>query len=154
MRHCNKYHFPNFIIFLAVPRLDLAAGEGTAAKACLLERQAYFGFGLSESHCKKLEMNLTSFILAEMGREGSTHFRPEFLQEPEGDEAKDAASNIEKKKRKKGKDTAVEKSKAGAGGSQKEEPSEEKPPKKPKKTKQNEQMEEEEAAKSEESMPW
>lgn len=132
----------------------MAAGEGTAAKACLLERQPYFGFGLSECHCKKLEMNLTNFILAEMGREGSTHFRPEFLQEPEGDEAKDAGSNVEKKKRKKEGKDKEKKTKSGAGGNEKAEATEEKPPKKPKKSKQNEQMEEEEAAASEESMPW
>ncbi len=99
-------------------------------------------------------MNLTNFILAEMGREGSTHFRPEFLQEPEGDEAKDAGSNVEKKKRKKEGKDKEKKTKSGAGGNEKAEATEEKPPKKPKKSKQNEQMEEEEAAASEESMPW
>ena len=61
---------------------DLAPGQGTAAKACLAERLPYFGLTLSETHGRKLELQLTDYIVAEMKREGSTFFRPEACQNP------------------------------------------------------------------------
>eukprot|EP00435_Cladocopium_sp_Y103_P014446 s3581_g3.t1 len=61
--------------------LELAAGQGCAAKACLMERVPYFGFVLSEQHGKKLELLLTEFLLAQMKVEGSSHYRPEAVQE-------------------------------------------------------------------------
>jgi hypothetical protein len=47
-------------------RLDLAAGQGCAAKAALLERVPYYGFVLSDQHCKKLQLLLTEFLLSQM----------------------------------------------------------------------------------------
>ena len=69
--------------------LDLAAGQGNFAKAALLERIPYYAFTLTESHSKKLEVILTQFLVDEMKKEGSTHFRPEALQEPQVDSAQD-----------------------------------------------------------------
>ena len=69
---------------LRILRLDLAAGQGCAARACLTERLPYFGFVLSETHARRLEVQLTEFILGEMRNEGSKHYRPEAVQSPEG----------------------------------------------------------------------
>ena len=63
-------------------RLDLSAGQGAAARAALLERVPYFALTHSEVHSKKLEVQLTDFIVSEMKKEGSTHYRPEACQEP------------------------------------------------------------------------
>ena len=67
--------------------LDLAAGAGNFAKAALLERVPYYAFTLTECHSKKLEVILTQFLVDEMRREGSTHFRPEAVQDQERQEA-------------------------------------------------------------------
>ena len=68
-------------------RLDLAAGQGCAAKAALLERVPYYGFVLSDQHCKKLELLLTEFVLSQMKIEGTSHYRPEAVQEAAEDGA-------------------------------------------------------------------
>ena len=62
--------------------VDLSCGQGSAARACLLERIPYFGFCLTERHAKNQEMQLTEFVLTEMRREGSSHYRPEAAKEP------------------------------------------------------------------------
>ena len=59
-------------------------GQGTSAKAALLERIPFQGFVLSEGHCRKLEIQLTEFLLAQMKQEGSSHYRPEAVQCSEG----------------------------------------------------------------------
>ena len=79
----------------------MAAGQGSAARACLLERVPYFGFVLGEQHGKKLEMQLTDFLLEEMRREGSTHYRPEAAKAPEtADEPEEKTGKPEKKREK------------------------------------------------------
>ena len=57
--------------------VDLACGQGESAKACLLERKAFFGVTLSEAHSKRLEVALTTFLLEEFTKEGSTYYRAE-----------------------------------------------------------------------------
>ena len=80
--------------------MDLAAGQGSAARACLLERVPYFGFVLGEQHGKKLEMQLTDFLLEEMRREGSSHYRPEAAKAPQtADETEEKAKPEKPKKR-------------------------------------------------------
>ena len=65
--------------------LDLSVGQGCSARACLLERVPFVGFTLSEQHSKRLEVQLTDFIVAEMKREGSTHYRPEACNSGDGE---------------------------------------------------------------------
>ena len=65
----------------------MSCGQGTAARACLSERLPFLGFTLSEVHSKKLELQLTDFIVSEMQREGSTHYRPEAVQQVDTEEA-------------------------------------------------------------------
>ena len=77
--------------------LDLAVGQASAAKACLLERVPFYGFVLSEQHGKKVEMELTEFLLCEMRKEGSSHYRPEAVQEAE--ESAETAKGGQKNKR-------------------------------------------------------
>ena len=79
--------------------LDLAAGAGNFAKAALLERVPYYAFTLTECHSKKLEVILTQFLVDEMRKEGSTHFRPEAVQDQERQEA----DSVPKKRTKGGK---------------------------------------------------
>eukprot|EP00435_Cladocopium_sp_Y103_P040722 s2841_g11.t1 len=75
----------------AKPMVDLSCGQGFAARACLLERLPYFGFVLSEAHGKKIEMQLTDFVLTEMRNEGSSHYRPEACQEPSAETGSESA---------------------------------------------------------------
>lgn len=77
--------------------LDLAVGQASAAKACLLERVPFYGFVLSEQHGKKVEMELTEFLLCEMRQEGSSHYRPEAIQEAE--ESAEKATGGQKNKK-------------------------------------------------------
>lgn len=85
----------------AVAVLDLAAGQGNFARACLLERVPYYGFTLTELHAKKLEISLTQWMLSELKKEGSTHFRPDAVEEPEDESDKKAQPKpkTERKKR-------------------------------------------------------
>ena len=80
--------------------MDLAEGQGCAAKACLLERVPYYGFVLSEQHGKKLELLLTEFVLAQMKIEGSSHFRPEAVQDPAEDGGADTSNAGQSQKNK------------------------------------------------------
>lgn len=70
-------------------RIDLSVGQAGLAKACVLERIPYWGLALSERHCRKVEVVLTDFVLSEMRREGSSHYRPECVVEPGPDGATD-----------------------------------------------------------------
>ena len=137
---CNTcLGFCLFVNFQHVTRLDLATGHGNAARACLLERIPYFGFVLSEHHARKMEIQLTEFLLAEIKREGSSHFRPEAVQTSEegAEETKQGKKN-------------------------KKEEAEPKPQKKPRKTKNAKQEEEAGEVKEEEDvdegtgspLPW
>ena len=67
-------------------RLDLSIGQTAFAKAALQERVPFWGLALSEGHAKKAEVTLTDYLLCEMRREGSHHFRPECVQALEMDE--------------------------------------------------------------------
>eukprot|EP00435_Cladocopium_sp_Y103_P050067 s89_g15.t1 len=134
--------------------IDLAAGQGTACKACLAERLPYFGLTLTETHSKKLELQLTDFVVAEMKREGSTFFRPEACQNPAEEEEKKPPPKSKGSKRTKADESANpnppkknKKEEAGetAGGD------EEKPSKKKKKT---EKADEEDEGSEGESLPW
>ena len=42
-----------------------------------MARVPFVGIGLSEQHCKHLEIMLTDFVHEEMKKEGSAHYRPE-----------------------------------------------------------------------------
>ena len=133
-------------------RLDLAMGQGEGAKACLTERLPFLGFCLTESHCKKMELRLTHFVLSEMRKEGSTHFRPEAC----GTSAESAKPDEEggtkpkpkaKAKSKEGKEQAKSKEEEGEGAKV-EEPA-------PKKRKKEKEDEGETGEKSDvESLPW
>ena len=84
--HLNYYFtfIPfTFKHFARKPRLDLACGQGNAAKACLQERLPYTGFVLSEAHGRRLESLLTNFICEQMKQEGSPHYRPEACSQQE-----------------------------------------------------------------------
>jgi len=50
--------------------LDLAAGGGHAAQACLTKRIPYLGFGLTETHVVELEKFLSNWVRDVMGTEG------------------------------------------------------------------------------------
>ena len=50
--------------------LDLAAGGGHAAQACLTKRIPYLGFGLTETHVVELEKFLSNWVRDMMGTEG------------------------------------------------------------------------------------
>jgi len=104
----------------------LSAGQGSAARAALLERVPYFGFVLGEQHGKKLEMQLTDFVLEEMRREGSSHYRPEAAKSPQTADETEA-----NQKTKSGKPEKPKKREKESTGNEKEETK----PKKPKKTK-------------------
>lgn len=124
--------------------LDLAAGAGNFAKAALLERVPYYAFTLTECHSKKLEVILTQFLVDEMRKEGSTHFRPEAVQDQERQEA----DSVPKKRTKGGKkdegSEVVPKKKAKAKAKNKKDDDEEK--------KEEQGAEEEEAGGS--PLPW
>lgn len=126
------------------------------AKACLQERIPYWGLALSELHCRKTEVVLTDFILSEMRREGSSHYRPECVLEPGTDGATDGNGTVPKAKpqpKKKPKtrntdqaDTADTTAVEGEG----QEPA----PKKPRKTKKDKKEDEDDEKSDASSLPW
>lgn len=125
----------------------MAAGQGSAVRACLLERVPCFSFVLGEQHGKKLEMQLTDFLLEEMRREGSSHYRPEAAKAPQtAAETEEKSAKPEKPKKRE--ISANEK--------------EAKPPKKPKQTKPEKEPKEtpavegegEEEAEGGSPLPW
>ena len=125
----------------------MAAGQGSAARACLLERVPYFGFVLGEQHGKKLEMQLTDFLLEEMRREGSTHYRPEAAKAPEtADEPEEKTGKPEKKREKPTTKSEVEPKKKKSKTKAEKEPQET--------PADGEEGEEEEAVEGGSPLPW
>lgn len=130
----------------------MSCGQGTSARACLTERLPFLGFTLSEAHAKKLELQLTDFIVSEMKREGSTHYRPEAVQQVElGEATEEETPTVKAKGKAKGKAKSGSKKhkkeeKEGAGEADEETS---KPPKKKLKT----DAEEAEVSDAE-SLPW
>eukprot|EP00435_Cladocopium_sp_Y103_P020629 s1684_g5.t1 len=131
--------------------LDLSVGEGTAARACLLERIPYCGFTLSEAHSKKIEVQLTDFIVSEFKKEGSTHYRPEACQSPGVDTAETDPKPKKKSKAKAKPKAEPADSQAQGKKNKKTEEDDEGEPQPKKKTKKTD---EEEAASEAESLPW
>ena len=67
-------------------RIDLAAGQGETAKACLQDRVPFCGLVLSEAHARKLEIMLTDYVLEQFKTESSTHYRPDCVEPAAQDE--------------------------------------------------------------------
>ena len=132
-------------------RVDLSSGQGTAARACLLERVPYFGVCLSESHCKKLEVQLTDFVVTEMKKEGSTHYRPEACQDPGIEESSEAEPKAKAKGKAKPKPKAGQ---ADAQGKKNKKTDEEDAGEGQAKKKHTKTEDEQEAASDAESLPW
>ena len=105
---------------------------------------------LSEHHAKRLEVQLTQFIVDEMQREGSSHYRPEAAQATsagnESAEKHASGGNVQPKKKNKKQEDGQE---------------ETQPKKKPKKTKKDEEEEArgeenegEETGENKSPLPW
>ena len=58
--------------------LDLTPGCGDLAKACLLRRVPYLGFGMTDQHCSLLKAQLVEFVKMQMRSEGSTFYSPDW----------------------------------------------------------------------------
>ena len=56
--------------FNVVGVLDLTAGWGQLAQACLTKRMPYFGLGLTEAHAVALEKLLITWVKDKLGTEG------------------------------------------------------------------------------------
>ncbi len=64
-----------FVSYSVLGLLDLAVGNGEAAKAAVQARLPYVGFCASEAYCKRFEEMLTDFVLACMKEEGNPLYR-------------------------------------------------------------------------------
>lgn len=73
--------------------LDLTAGCGDLARACLLRRVPYLGLGMTDQHCSLLKAQLVEFVKMQMRSEGSTFYSPEWAaaasSEAKGDDKDD-----------------------------------------------------------------
>ena len=83
-----------------VGMLDLAAGGGHAAQACLTKRIPYLGFGLTETHVVELEKFLVGWVRDMMGTEGHPLCRKGVLAPRKDDKEKDKQKDKEKGKEK------------------------------------------------------
>jgi len=81
-----------------VGMLDLAAGGGHAAQACLTKRIPYLGFGLTETHVVELEKFLVGWVRDMMGTEGHPLCRKGVLAPRKDDKEKDKQKDKEKGK--------------------------------------------------------
>ncbi len=64
-----------FVSYSVVGFLDLAVGNGEAAKAAVQARLPYVGFCASEAHSKRFEEMLTDFVLTCLKEEGNPLYR-------------------------------------------------------------------------------
>ena len=139
------------IIANCQPRIDLSAGQGDSAKACLEARVPFCGLVLSENHAARLEVSLTDHVLKLMRTEGSSHFRPDAVSEvgeaPEKLLKKRVTSGGGQPKPHKPPKQAKRDEEAGEGPKPK-------PPKKTKKEKKDDDEEPEEGDSEHSSMPW
>jgi hypothetical protein len=144
---------PNLAIpGFAMAGLDLSVDQASLAKACVLERTPYWGLALSERHAWKVEVVLTDFVLSEMKKEGSSHYRPECVAEPRTEETKAPTPKPGPKKRPKTPKTGQQ---AGASEGTGEGEGEEPAPKKPRKTTKDKNEDEGGGEKSDaSSLPW
>ena len=147
-------HFNSFnaiiIITNCQPRIDLSAGQGDSAKACLEARVPFCGLVLSENHAARLEVSLTDHVLKLMRTEGSSHFRPDAVSDvgegPEKPPKKRSTPGGGQPKPTKPPKQAKHNEEAGEGPKPK-------PPKKTKKEKKDDE-EPEEGDSEHSSMPW
>ena len=141
-------------------RIDLSVGQAGLAKACVLERIPYWGLALSERHCRKVEVVLTDFVLSEMRREGSSHYRPECVVEPGPDGATDGNGTNKPTPKPKGgpkqKPKTAKADQADTADTATGETDEGQEPalKKPRKAKNDKKEDEEEEKSEASSLPW
>ncbi len=129
--------------------LDLSVGQGCSARAALLERVPFVGFALTEQHSKRLEVQLTDFVVAEMKREGSTHYRPEACNSGEVDG--NSEEGPQPKPKPAAKNNSKNKGKPPKNKNEKEEEGEEAPEPPQKKPKTEEAADDDE---ENETLPW
>jgi hypothetical protein len=65
--------------------IDASPAQGEFMKACLSSRTKAVAICGTESHCARLELLLTDFVLSELSREGSTFYRPDAMSKDEED---------------------------------------------------------------------
>ena len=140
--------------------LDLSAGQGQAAAACLQLRLCCVAFCLTEAHAQALEKRLTDHALQSMQDEASTFYRPEMVQKSAAETAEEP--DEEKPKPKKapksgGKPPAAPKAKSkknqNEGGKDGENEAEPKK-KKPRSAPAEENGDGDEEGERSDSMPW
>ena len=85
--------------YCATAVVDLSPAQGELCKACLASRTKVVAVCGTECHASRLELLLTSHILGELSREGSTFFRPESVAKEGGGEGKDDTEKTGKKRR-------------------------------------------------------
>ena len=85
--------------YCATAVVDLSPAQGELCKACLASRTKVVAVCGTECHASRLELLLTSHILGELSREGSTFFRPESVAKEGGGEGKDDTEKTGKKKK-------------------------------------------------------
>ena len=93
----------------ATTTIDLSPGQGDCLKACLLSRCPALAIAGTECHAAKLELILTQFVYEEQQREGSTFWRSEACPDESADEAPEAPTQAETKKRGQDKERAADK---------------------------------------------
>ena len=137
-------------------RIDLAAGQGETAKACLQDRLPFCGLVLSEAHARKLEIMLTEYVLEQFKTESSTHYRPDCVEHAAQDEEQPQQKKQKKEKEKKEKEGDKEKKKDKKAVKEEEEPPADGEPKqkKQKKTKKTKEEDEEGGGSEGSSLPW
>lgn len=145
--------------------VDASPAQGEFLKAALSTRTKAVAICGTESHCARLELLLTEFILAELCREGSTFYRPDSVskdgdeEEKKADEPKKKADSKKKPKRAAEDETQVAKKKArkpkaAAEEEEQDETEAEEPKKKSKKTKKKKEEPEAEEGDGESSDLW
>lgn len=95
------YHIEVIHSFNVVGVLDLTAGGGQLAQACLTKRIPYLGFGLTEVHVVELEKYLIAWVKDMMGTEGHPLCRKGFAAAKavaQPDRNRDAAGEDKDKK--------------------------------------------------------
>ena len=141
--------------------VDVSPGQGEFLKAALSTRTKAVAICGTESHCARLELLLTEYLLGELSREGSTFYRPESVSKDDTVEVPNKAEP--KKKSKKVTENAepepvkkkARKAKgAGEEGAGEDKPKAEEPKKKAKKTTKKEEEQEADEGDEESSELW
>ena len=79
--------------------LDLTPGAGDLAKACLLRRVPYVGFGMTDQHCSLLKAQLVEFVKMQMRSEGSSFYSPEWAAAATGESKETKKRTIDQEKK-------------------------------------------------------